>query len=315
MNRILGSNSHVDETGTPASDSTVHNYREDGDLIVGTDSLLVNKEDGNDLNLQSGRSLPDGVSLKSRKKAIKIATWNVRTMYRKGKIDNAIQEMKSMNVDILGISEMRWIDSGQVKKDGYTVVYLRHETEHRYGVGVIMKDNIAKSLMGFWPISDRSILIKLEGKPFNISIIQVYAPTQDHDDVEIENFYDRIERAIKIVKSDEVLIIMGDWNAKVGNEPTPGVTGKYGLGIQNERGQRLKQFCTENNLVVCNTFFQQSARRSYTWKSPGDICRNQIDYILIRNRYKNSVKQVKTYPGADIGSDHIPVACKIQIKL
>ena len=128
-------------------------------------------------------------------------------------------------------------------------------------------------------------------------------------------FYEEIEKAIKIVKSDEVLIVMGDWNAKVGDEPIPGVMGRFGLGNQKERGQRLQQFCMENRLVIANTFFQQSARRTYTWKSPGDMYRNQIDFILIRNRFKNAVKQVKTYPGADIGSDHVPVTCKLQIKI
>ena len=210
---------------------------------------------------------------------------------------------------------MRWTDSGKINKNGYTIVFSEYQTEHRNGVGFIMKEQIAKSLMGFWPISDRSILIKLEGKPFNISIIQVYAPTQDHGDEDIETFYEEIEKAIKIVKSDEILIVMGDWNAKVGSESTPGITGKFGLGTPNERGQCLKQFCAENGLVISNTFFQQSPRRTYTWKSPGDLYRNQIDFILIRNRFKNSIKQIKTYPGADIGSDHVPVSCKIQIKL
>lgn len=315
MNSRVVRNSNVDEHGPPASVSTVYINREDANLRVRTNSLLDNNEDGNDPNLHSGRSLPDRVGLNARKNAIKIATWNVRTMYQKGKIDNAIQEMKSMNVDILGISEMRWTDSGKMRKNGYTVVFSGDGKEHRNGVGFIIKDNIAKSLMGFWPISDRSILIKLEGKPFNISIIQIYAPTQDHGDEEVEAFYEEIEKAIKIVKSDEVLIVMGDWNAKAGSYPISGVMGRFGLGNQNERGQRLQQFCVENRLVISNTFFQQSARRTYTWKSPGDMCRNQIDYILIRNRFKNAVKQVKTYPGADIGSDHIPVTCKIQIKV
>ena len=103
-NSRVGKNSYVDEPGPPTSVSTVHNNREDDILIVMTNSLLANNEDGNDSNLHSGRSLPDGVGLKSRKSAIKIATWNVRTMYQKGKIENAIQEMKSMSVDIMGIS-------------------------------------------------------------------------------------------------------------------------------------------------------------------------------------------------------------------
>ena len=85
--------------------------------------------------------MPDGVGLKSKKKAIKIATWNVRTMYQKGKLDNAIQEMKSMSIDIMGIAKMRWTDSGKVRKDGYTVVFSGDDKEHRNGVGFIMKDH------------------------------------------------------------------------------------------------------------------------------------------------------------------------------
>ena len=178
-----------------------------------------------------------------------------------------------------------------------------------------MTSEIAKSMMGFWPISDRAMLMKLDAKPFKIAVIQVYAPTQDHSEEEVEEFYEQINNALKYVKSDEMLMIMGDWNAKVGREKIQGVTGGFGLGEMNERGKRLIEFCQENSLVITNTTFQQNARRLYTWKSPGNIHRNQIDFILIRKRFQNAVINAKTYPGADINSDHIPVICKLQIKL
>ena len=120
---------------------------------------------------------------------------------------------------------------------------------------------------------------------------------------------------MKEVKSTDVLIILGDFNAKVGKENFQNIAGNYGLGKRNERGDRLLQFCIENNMIVTNTYFQHPKRLLYTWKSPGDVCRNQIDYILIRHRYRNSVKQCRTYPGADIGSDHNPLIAKIKIRL
>ena len=97
---------------------------------------------------------------------------------------------------------------------------------------------------------------------------------------------------------------IGDWNAKVGSQETPGVTGKFGLGIRNEAGQRLIEFYQENALVIPNTLFQQHKRRLYTWTSPDSQHRNQIDYILCGQRWRSSVQSTKTRPGADCGSDH-----------
>ena len=120
---------------------------------------------------------------------------------------------------------------------------------------------------------------------------------------------------LKQVKPTDILIIMGDFNAKVGDEAHQGTVGKFGLWERNERGERLLQFCIENNLMITNTFFQNPIRLLYTWKSPGDIARNQIDYILVSKRHKNSIKQCKTFPGSDIGSDHNPVLAKVKIRL
>ena len=102
----------------------------------------------------------------------------------------------------------------------------------------------------------------------------------------------------------DVLFIIGDWNAKVGCQETPGVTGKFGLGRWNEAGQRLIEFCQENALVIANTLFQQHKRRLYTWTKPDGQHRNQIDYILCSQRWRNSIQSTKTRPGADCGSDH-----------
>ena len=109
--------------------------------------------------------------------------------------------------------------------------------------------------------------------------------------------------------------IIGDWIARVGSQETPGVTGKLGLGIQNEAGQRLTDFCQENALIIAITLFQQHKRRLYTWTSPDGQHQNQIDSILCSQRGRNSTQSTKTRPGADCGSDHELLITKFRLKL
>ena len=124
------------------------------------------------------------------------------------------------------------------------------------------------------------ISVHFQGKPFNITVIQVYAPTSNTEEPEVERFYEDLQDLLELTPQKDVLFIIGDCNAKVGSQETPGVTGKFGLGMRNEAGQRLIEFCQENALVIANTFFQQHKRRHYTWISPDGQHRNQIDYIL-----------------------------------
>ena len=107
-----------------------------------------------------------------------------------------------------------------------------------------------------------------QGKPFNITVIQVYAPTSNAEEAEVERVYEDLQDLLERTPKKDVLFIIGDWNAKVGSQETPGVTGKFGLGVQNEAGQKLIEFCQENALVIANTHFQQHKRRLYLWTSP-----------------------------------------------
>ena len=110
------------------------------------------------------------------------------------------------------------------------------------------------------------ISVHFQGKPFKITVIQVYAETSNTE--EAERFYEDLQDLLELTPKKDVLFIIGDWNAKVGSQETPGVTGKFGLGMRNEAGQRLIEFCQENALVIANTLFQQHKRRLYTWTSP-----------------------------------------------
>ena len=112
------------------------------------------------------------------------------------------------------------------------------------------------------------ISVHFKGKPFNITVIQVYAPTSNAEEAEVERFYEDIQDLLELTPKKDVLFIIGDWNTKAGSQETPGVTGKFGLGIQNEAEQRLIEFCQEKTLVIANTLFQQHKRRLHTWISP-----------------------------------------------
>ena len=111
------------------------------------------------------------------------------------------------------------------------------------------------------------ISVHFQGKPFNLTVIQVYALSSNAEEAEVERFYEDLQDLLELTPKKGVLII-GDWNAKVGSQEIPGVTGKFGIGVQNEAGERLIEFCRENPLVIANTFFQQHKRRLYTWTSP-----------------------------------------------
>ena len=148
------------------------------------------------------------------------------------------------------------------------------------------------------------ISVGFQGKQFNIMVIQVYDPTSKAEEAEVERFYEDLQDLVELTPQKDVLFIIGDWNAKVGSQETPGVTGKSGLGMRNEAGQRVIEFCQENAVVIANTLFQQHKRRLYTWTSPDGQHQNQIDYILSSQRWRSSVQSAKTRPGADCSSDH-----------
>ncbi|GFS24592.1 craniofacial development protein 2-like, partial [Elysia marginata] len=199
------------------------------------------------------------------------------------------------------------------KKD-YKMVYSGG-SEHSHGVGIVMSDDVAKSLIGYWPVSDRIIMCKFKASPFDLTIVQVYAPTSYYTHEEVEQFYECLNETLKQVKSTDIIIILGDFNAKVGNTALSSTMGRHGLGSTNERGESLINFCEQKKMTIVNALFKQPVRRLYTWKSPGDVRRNQIDYMLKSSRFKNSAINCRTYPGADIGSDHNPVIMQMTVKL
>ena len=156
---------------------------------------------------------------------------------------------------------------GEFNSDDHYIYYRGQESLRRNGVAIIVNKRVRNAVLGCNLKNDRMISVRFQGKPFNIMVIQVYALTSNAEEAEVERFYEDLQDLLVLTPQKEVLFIIGDWNAKVGSQETPGVTGKFGLGVQNEAGQRLIEFCQWNALVIANTIFQQHKRRLYTWTS------------------------------------------------
>ena len=185
-----------------------------------------------------------------------------------GRLDVVKQEMARVNVDILGISELKCTGKGEFNSDDHYIYYYGQEPLRRYGVAIIVNKKSPKFSSWIQPPNDRMISVHFQGKPFNTTVIQVYAPTSNAEEAEVEWFYEDLQDLLELKPQTDVLFIIGDWDAKVGSQETPGVAGKFGLGVEDEAGQKQIEFFQGNTLVIANTLFQQHKRRLYTWTSP-----------------------------------------------
>ena len=154
-----------------------------------------------------------------------------------GKLEVVKQETARVNVDILGISELKWTGMGEFNSDDHYIYYCGQESLRRNGVAIMVNKRVPNAVLGCNLKNDRMISVHLQGKPFNITVIQVYAPISNAEEAEVERFYEDLEDLLELTPKKYVLFILGDWNAKVESRETPGVTGKFGLGMWNEAGQ------------------------------------------------------------------------------
>ena len=230
-----------------------------------------------------------------------------------GKLEVVKKEMARVNIDILGISELKWTGMGEFNSDDHYICYWGPESLRRNGVAIIVNKRFQNSVLECNSKNNRRISVCFQGKPFNMMVMQVYAQTSNAEEAEVEWFNDDLQDFLELTPPKDVLFIIGDWNAKVGSQEIPGVMGKFGLVVQYEAGQRLIEFCQENTLVIANTLFQQHKRRLYTWTSPEGRHQNQIDYILCSQRWRSSIQSAKTRLGADCGSDYELLIAKFRL--
>ena len=159
-----------------------------------------------------------------------------------GKLEVVKQEMTSVNTDILGISDLKWTRMGEFNSDDLCIYYTWQGSLRRNGIALTVNKKVHKAILGWNLKNDRMILVHPQGKSFNNTVIQVYAPTTDAEEAKLDQFYEDLQDLLELTIKKDVLFIIGDWNAKVGSQEIPGITSKFGLGVQNEAGERLTVF-------------------------------------------------------------------------
>ena len=251
----------------------------------------------------------------------RLGTWNTRTLNQLGKKEEAAKEMKRYNLDILAIQESRLIGQGrsQIALENWRgeILWSGEEKYHQAGVAVILNKKASDALLAWKPISERIIYIRLGSKFSKLSLIICYAPTENAEEETKENFYYSLQAVIDTVPYHDVLLVLGDFNAKVGSnrEHREAIMGKEGIGTANSNGEKLISLCEENKLVIGGTLFQHKRIHKSTWKSPDGKTENQIDHVLINSKWKRSLQDVVVKRGADIGSDHYLVVASLKLKL
>ena len=193
--------------------------------------------------------------------------WNVRSM-NQGKLEVVKQEMSRGTINILGISKLKWNWIGEFNSDDHYIYYCEQESLRRNRVAIIVNKRMWNAVLGCNLKNGRMVSVCFQGKPFNITATQVCALTSNAAEAKVEWFYEDLQDPLELTPKRDILFIIGYRNAKVGSQEISGVAGKIGLGVQNEVGQKLIEFCQENTLVIANTLFQQHKRRLYTWTSP-----------------------------------------------
>ena len=229
------------------------------------------------------------------------------------------REMTKRGIDIMGISETHWTGQGKVElAEGDTIIYSgRDDDEHRQGVGILMSKKASRALTDWTPVSERIIQARYHSQHIKLTVVHVYAPTEDAEEQVKNKFYMRLQEVLDTRNKHDMLIVTGDMNAKVGddNEGYERVMGRHGLGKCNDNGERLREMCDLNELVITGTRFPHKDIHKATWVSPDGRTKNQIDHVLINKRFRNSVNDTRVYRAADIGSDHYLVCTTIKLRL
>ena len=257
----------------------------------------------------------------SSNKSLRVGSWNVRTMYEAGKTAQVAREMQRYRLHILGISETRWIRHGQkLLSTGELLIYSGHEEAdiHSEGVGMMLSKRAQKTLRGWEPHGSRIIVASFTTKKkLNLNVVQIYAPTNEAEDEEKDNFYTRLQDVINNLPEKDINILMGDANAKVGSDNAghEEMMGKHGLGVENDNGERFKDLCGFNNMVIGGTLFPHRSIHKATWISPDGRTENQIDHVCISRKFRRSLEDVRAMRGADAATDHYLVIAKVKLKL
>ncbi|PIK41455.1 putative craniofacial development protein 2-like [Apostichopus japonicus] len=268
--------------------------------------------------------MPLGQSLREAQRPIRpvvtpkhslfLGTWNVRTMYATGVASIVARERERYNIDILGLCEVRWTGAWKVRlASGDTLLYVGNDNTHVQGVGIMLSERIAKTLIEWTPVSSRLITARFFSNHKNVTTIQVYAPTEAAVEEEKDTFYGQLQEIVDRCSRHDMIFIIGVFNAKMGcdNEGMDDIMGKEGIGVRDDNGERLCEFCQGNGNFITGTIFKHRTIH----KDRNGRAKNQIDHVLVNKSMRTSVLDTRTQRGADAISEHYLVRCKIRLKL
>uniref|UniRef100_A0A8D9ADY8 Craniofacial development protein 2 n=1 Tax=Cacopsylla melanoneura TaxID=428564 RepID=A0A8D9ADY8_9HEMI len=230
-------------------------------------------------------------------------------------------EMKNYNLEILGLNETRWNGFGEmITQEGNTLLYSGNEDENAplyAGVGILLSRAAKRALLDWKPISDRIITARLNSKVRKISIVVCYGPTEGADEAAKDRFYETLDDTLTKIKKQDIKILLGDVNAKLGpdNSCYETVMGKHGEGIMNENGTRFADLCLKHELVIGGTLFPHKRCHKLTWTSPNGQTKNQIDHVAVSRKWRTSLLDTRARRGADCGSDHHLVTSDVRLKI
>jgi exonuclease III len=258
--------------------------------------------------------------------------WNVRSCFRQVKREIIIKQLQKNRIQIAALSETAMYDSGVITKDGYSMVYSgvssSNKTRSAHGVAIYLDKQASivwKESGSIWEaVNERIIMIRLRCKPIHVTIIAIYSPINSNGNKkaieETDAFYLKLQQTVDKVPRGDMLLIMGDFNARVGkqqSQTTKNVIGPHAVDKINENGQRLIDFCSHNDIIVANTFYQHKTVHQMTWKHPGNKKWHMLDYTLVNKKFRSSVEDVRVYRNAAgaIGTDHHLVRTKLKLHL
>lgn len=290
------------------------------------DTVIESKQGGRKVTKMEEVGNKKLVNRKVKKKYIqlkevtKIGTWNVRTLYQAGNLEQLLKEVKRYNIEILGLSEVRWTGQGELKVGKYKIVYSgtdENEGEHQRGVAFVLNQRANEAMLEWEPIDERLIRIRISLESKKMTIIQCYAPTEvaEYEDKEI--FYSKLNGVMRKIPKNDIIILMGDFNARVGsnNNGVEEVMGREGIDNRNENGELMVELCGMYNLKIGGTMFTHKRCHKVTWTSPDGNTESQIDHICVSHKNSKMLRDTRNQRGADIGSDHYLLLAKFNLNI
>ncbi|XP_055380697.1 craniofacial development protein 2-like [Condylostylus longicornis] len=248
---------------------------------------------------------------------LKISTWNILTMLQPGKMAEIAAQLLKYKINVAGLQEIRFSGQGEIKKKDFSLFYSGAKRPGQFGTGFFIDKNTRNSILEFEAVNDRICYMRLKGKFQNMSFMVVHAPTEDAEEQIKDDFYDTLGNFCNRISRHDIIILLGDFNAKIGQESfTSDVCGRYSLhDATNENGMRICNFAASMGLWISSVSFPHKNIHKQTWKIPGSTNANQIDHVLIDKRHATSIIDVRSFRGANCDSDHFLVVAKLRQRI